>query len=72
MKTSVLESLFNKVAGLKGLWQGCFPVNFVKLLETPFLTEHLRWLLLYVVASFSFTSMISTVLRHLLQDTGNY
>ena len=32
---------FNKVAGLR-----CFPVNFVKLLRTPFLTEHLWWLLL--------------------------
>ena len=24
----------------------CFPVNFVKFLSAPFLTEHLRWLLL--------------------------
>ena len=44
---------FNKVAGLtpatllkKRLWRRCFPVNFVKFLRTPFLTEHLRWLLL--------------------------
>ena len=30
------QSLFyNKVAGL-GLWQRCFPVNFVKLLKTYF------------------------------------
>ena len=43
---------FNKVAGLrpatllkKRLWHRCFPVNFVKFLRTPFLTEHL-WLLL--------------------------
>ena len=27
-------------------WHKCFPVNFVKFLRTPFLTEHLRWLLL--------------------------
>ena len=27
-------------------WQRCFPVNFVKFLRTPFLTEHLWWLLL--------------------------
>ena len=40
---------FNKVAGLrpatllkKRLWRRCFPVNFVKFLRTPFLTEHLR------------------------------
>ena len=27
-------------------WHRCFPVNFVKFLKSPFLTEHLRWLLL--------------------------
>ena len=44
---------FDKVAGLrpatlfkKKLWHRCFLVNFVKLLRTPFLTEHLWWLLL--------------------------
>ena len=30
----------------KGLWHRCFPVNFVKFLRTPFLTEHPWWLLL--------------------------
>ena len=46
---------FSKVAGLrcatllkKRLWHRCFPVNFVKLLRTPFFTEHLWWLLLNV------------------------
>ena len=34
---------FNKVAGLR---HRCFPVNFVKFPRTPFLTEHLWWLLL--------------------------
>ena len=34
---------FNKVPGL---WQRCFSVNFTNLLRTPFLIEHLRWLLL--------------------------
>ena len=45
---------FNKVAGLrpatllkKRLWHRCFPVNFAKFLKTPFLREHLWWLLLY-------------------------
>ena len=45
---------FNEVADLrsatllkKRLWQGCFSVNFAKFLRTPFLTEHLRWLLLF-------------------------
>ena len=47
--------LFNKVAGLrpatllkKRLWHRCFPLNFAKFLRTPFLTEHLWWLLLIV------------------------
>ena len=51
-KTSVFESLFNRVAGLKAcnfiknrLQHMCFPVNTKKLLRTAFLIEHLRWLL---------------------------
>ena len=36
---------FNKVASLKRLWHRCFPVKFEKFLRTPFLTEHLWWLL---------------------------
>ena len=31
----------------KRLWHRCFPVNCAKFLRTPFLTEHLWWLLLY-------------------------
>ena len=30
----------------KRIWHSCFPVNFAKFLKTPFLREHLRWLLL--------------------------
>ena len=44
---------FNKVAGLRPVtllkkrpWHRCFPVNFVKLLRTPFIIEHHWWLLL--------------------------
>ena len=51
-KTYILESLFNKVAGLqasnfikKRLQHRCFPVKF---LRTPIFTEHLRWLLLFI------------------------
>ena len=33
----------------KRLWYKCFPVNFAKFLRTPFLTEHLWWLLLMLV-----------------------
>ena len=45
---------FNKVVGAcnfikKENLARCFPVNFAKFLGTPFVTEHLRWLLLYVV-----------------------
>ena len=48
------QSFFlNKVAALKSvvllkkrLWHRSFPVNFEKSLRTPFLVEHLRWLLL--------------------------
>ena len=46
---------FNKVACLrtatllkKKLWHRCFPENFVKFLRTPFLTEHMCWLLLLI------------------------
>ena len=35
----------------KRLWHKCFPVNFVKFLRTPFLSEHLWWLLLYLYIS---------------------
>ena len=49
----LLQSLlFNQVTGLrsatllkKRLWRRCFPVDFTKFLRTPFLIEHLRWLL---------------------------
>ena len=27
----------------KRLWHWCFPVNFVKFLRAPFLTEHFHW-----------------------------
>ena len=48
------DYFFNKVAGLrlatllkKRLWHKCFLMNFAKFLRTPFVTEHLWWLLLY-------------------------
>ena len=30
----------------KRLWHRCFPVNFAKFIRTPFIIEHLWWLLL--------------------------
>ena len=46
METLVLESLFLQRLKLatslkKRLWHRCFPVNFTKLLKTPFLSEHI-------------------------------
>ena len=50
---------FNKFAGLRlanlfknKLWNKCFPVNFGKILRTPFLTEQLRWLRLKILHKF--------------------
>ena len=47
-KTTVLKSLFNKVAGIAGK---CFPVNIAKCLRTAFFIEHLWWLLLDLAIS---------------------
>ena len=67
---------FNKVAGLwpvtllsKKLWHGCFPVNFVKLLRTPFSIGHLWWLLLkvFLKSKVSFRKRFNSVfLKHAL------
>ena len=53
----MLESLFNKVAGLKAsnfikkiFQQRRFSVHLAKFLRTPFFKEHLQWLLLYIEA----------------------
>ena len=50
-KTSVLDSLFNKAAGLKAcnpikerLQHRCFPMKFEKFLRTPFFTKEFQWL----------------------------
>ena len=50
------RDFFNKVAGLrpatllkKNLWHRYFPVNFSKFLRTPISTEHLWWLLPFIV-----------------------
>ena len=45
-KTPVLESLFNKVAGLQ---------------RTPFYTEHLRWMLLDTAEAFFQMCFVKTV-----------
>ena len=40
------QSLWPATLLKERLWHRCFPVNFEKFLRTPFLTEHIRWLLL--------------------------
>ena len=45
-KTPVLESLFNKDAGLKKTQTQVLSCKFAKFLRTRTSTEHLRWLLL--------------------------
>ena len=45
-KKDVLRNLTTLLK--KRLLHSCFPVNFAKFLRTPFLTEHLWWLLLNV------------------------
>ena len=49
---------FNKVGGLRPahllknrLWHRCSPVNFAKFQRTPFLKQHLWWLLLNLIRS---------------------
>ena len=52
-KTSVLESIFNKAAGLKvcnsikkRLQRSCLPAKLAKFLKTPYFTDEFQWLLL--------------------------
>ena len=36
----------------KRIWHRCFPVDFAKFLRTPFLIEHLWWLLSSIYSRF--------------------
>ena len=55
---------FNKVTTLfkKRIFRWCFPVNFVKFLRTPFLTEYLWWLLLNIKKKYSFKDFFQKVI----------
>ena len=67
---------FNKVADLrpatllkKRLLERCFPVKFAKFLRTPFLTEHLCWLLLkflenLLLARYLMVQLLLIILRY--------
>ena len=52
----------------KSLWHRCFPVNFVKVLRTPFFTGHFRWLLLNDVYSKERVSWITRKVKILKQN----
>ena len=63
---------FNQVAGLrpatllkKRLWCRCFSVNFAKFLRTPFLTEHIRWLLLEVSEKLQVCSLLNSWCKYI-------
>ena len=69
----MLESLFNKSAGLKKrLQQRCFRMIIAKFLRTPSFIEDLRWLLLYVyhlaILRSNITSQITFFLRECCLD----
>ena len=56
VRTSLLIKLLKKKP-----WHRCFPVNLAKFVRTPFLIEHLRWLLLlFVIYLFNNDSFKST------------
>ena len=73
-KTPVLESLFDKVAGLKAynfnkkrLLRRCFPVNIAKFLRAALFIEHFWWLRLYLfykVAGLKINSVVKKRLQH--------
>ena len=52
---------FNKVAGLR-LWHRCLPVNFTKVLRTPFFIEHLQWVLLCNIKTVFSTTTIPYII----------
>ena len=52
----------------KRLSHRCFPANFVKFLRTPFITRHVRWLLL--AYSYAHTQMIFLLIH--FQLLGNW
>ena len=71
--TLVLESLFNKVVGLKAcnftkksIQHKCFPVNIANFLRTTFIIEHLLLILKSFNENFLFVGMDPTLYFDLL------
>ena len=53
------------------LWHRCFPVNFVKFLRTPFLTEHIWWLFLQLYQGHFFNTVAAcSIVMLLKRDSG--
>ena len=52
----------------------CFPVKFAKFLRTPFLTEHLRWLILHLrwLLLYFFKKAIKQLFRNLVMTSNNF
>ena len=74
----MLESLFNKNAGLKAcnfikktLQHRCFPVKFAKFLKRPFFAEHIRWLLLEISHELSLIAFENNKWCHFVVSTGS-
>ena len=55
-ETPVLESLFKKSPEIKRLQHRCFPLNFAKLLRTPFLQSTSGGVGVFLLKSFTFRS----------------
>ena len=72
-KTLALESLFNKIAGLRPvtlLKKRCFPVNSAKCLGAPFIHNTSEWLLLQLFHSQSDIWTFMHLPMHLFTTTG--
>ena len=55
----------------KRLWHRCFAVNFTKFLRTPFLTEHIRWLLLDFWKHEPFYVYVQVLIRTITKFSNN-
>ena len=68
-KKGVLWQGFPATLLQKSLWHRCFAVNFAKLLKTPFLTEHLWWLLLSITNYVLYHKVLNVNKRDLVRVT---
>ena len=52
-------------------WHRCFPVNFARVLRTPFIIEHLWWLLLYLAHKLRNSETYSLFCSNILKCIGH-